>query len=96
MSWFDLFVLALATNALVEYWLRGSLFHPTRAWLENNPYGETVSEFLSCGLCMSPWVALALFALSCIHLQFVLWVFAAARLANLARDLWPLSKSKMP
>ena len=85
MVWFDLALLALATNAAVEYWLRGEIFHERRAALENSSW----KEFSQCGLCLSPWVALTLLIVSFSPLRFLLYALAVARLANLLRDLWP-------
>lgn len=84
------FLLALATGAVVDVWLNGSIFASWRARVET--WENTLSELFGCSLCLNYqaaiWLTLGLWALpmgvpgwAAIILRTVLIVLAVGRLA---------------
>jgi hypothetical protein len=90
------FLLALATGAVVDVWLNGSIFAGWRARAE--VWENTLSELLGCSLCLNYqvpiWLTLGLWALpmgvpkwAAIILRGVLIALAVGRLAWLLNHM---------
>jgi hypothetical protein len=86
----DVVLLALATGAVVDVWLNGSIFAGWRARVET--WENTFSELLGCSLCLIYqvpfWLTLGLWALpmalrpwAAAGLRVILVALAAGRLA---------------
>jgi hypothetical protein len=93
----DVFLLALATGAVVDVWLNGSIFAGWRARIET--WENVFSELSGCSLCLNYqvpiWLTLGLWALPyyvprVLGLRVILIILAAGRLAWLFNaHLWP-------
>ncbi len=84
MKWF---VAILATEAIVEIWLESSLFDRLRARCDG-----LLGEFVTCGWCISVWVAVAVFGLVLLGLWWLLIPLAIHRLSNFAHDIFGIAK----
>jgi hypothetical protein len=94
----NVLLLALATGAVVDVWLNGSIFATWRARVET--WENTFSELLGCSLCLNYqvpiWLTLGLWvlpayvpALAAITLRTILIVLAVGRLAWLFNCFGP-------
>ena len=84
-----LVVAALATWQVIEIWHHSMLFAPVRSRTEM--WTNKLGELVSCPFCLSPWVALCIACLSIPEVWLASWVvyaFAASRLANLGNDIF--------
>lgn len=85
-----LIVAALATWQIIEIWHHSSLLAPLRSRTEM--WTNKLGELLVCPFCLSPWVALA--CVICLSIPeawlagWIVYAFAASRLANLGNDLF--------
>ena len=97
MVLFDFMLVALCACQLTEVVRHGSIFAPTRAYLEAK--SDFLSKLISCGFCFSHWAAAVSICLLGLHYSWVkvpvvpvdifygilLWL-AATRVANLLND----------
>lgn len=85
-----LVVAALATWQIIEIWHHSSLLAPLRARTEM--WTGKLGELLVCPFCLSPWVAIL--CIVCLRVteawlaSWVVYAFAASRLANLGNDFF--------
>lgn len=83
-------VAALATWQIIEIWHHSSLLAPLRARVEM--WTNKLGELLVCPFCLSPWVAMLCVVCLCVPsmwlASWVVYAFAAARLANLGNDFF--------
>lgn len=77
-------LLAIATEAVTEILLESELFEWFRAIMRKT---EFTAALISCGWCLSVWVAGALILLAHLGLGVVVVLFAAHRLANVWHNL---------
>ena len=91
LSLSELLILSLAVWHAVEVWHHGSLFHDWRAWLENRPCGDFVTDLMLCPFCLSLWVAGFLVTLGQLvpggYGWWPVYALAVARISNLLNDL---------
>ena len=89
-------VSALAVWQVVEIFHHSQLTVTLRKWALNASQGRWVRAFfgklLSCPFCLSHWVAggvvLLLWLTTLVpELEYIIWIFAITRLANLGNDL---------
>lgn len=89
----DLLAAGLATWQIVEIWRHSFIFASWRAWVE--AHGGFLSDMLMCPFCLSTWVgawaaAVMIMASSANEpwLAYLVYAFAASRLANLGNDVF--------
>ena len=79
-----LLLLAIATEAVTEILLESELFEWFRVIMRKT---DLTAALISCGWCLSLWVAGALMLLAHLGLGIVVILFAAHRLSNLYHNL---------
>jgi len=78
-------ILILATEALTKLLRDAEVFNAPRAWLSGR--WELLAELVSCGYCLSVWVAGIVLMLHCFSSGWLLALLALHRAANLCHDL---------
>jgi len=78
-------ILILATEALTKLLRDAEVFNAPRAWLSGR--WELLAELVSCGYCLSVWVAGIVLMLHCLSSGWLLALLALHRAANLCHDL---------
>ena len=100
MDAINVVLVALATWQIVEILHHSELALPANKWANKNTQAGVLRSFLArafrCPFCLSHWVAGVLVIGICLsqsnvphcrYLEYVIWLFAAVRLANLGNDL---------
>lgn len=95
--WFWWLMLVLAIDAVMVVWFRGNLFATPRAtaeaWAESDSWLKWwLGGFLSCPLCLPPYVAVELYLLITYvpHGDAALYAIAASGMASrLYNSIWP-------
>ena len=82
MKWL---VAIIAVEALVEIWLESALFDNPRKWI--GVKSDILGEFVTCGWCLSVWVARVVFIFVCIGLWWLFVPFAVHRVSNYLHDI---------
>lgn len=82
MKWI---VAIIAVEALVEIWLESELFDKPRIWM--GAKSDFLSEFVTCGWCLSVWVAIPVFLLVYFGLWWLLIPLALHRASNYLHDI---------
>ena len=80
----------IAVEALVEIWLESALFDRLRIYIGSKGY--YLEEFITCGWCISVWVAIIVFALIYYGLWWLLIPLAIHRASNYLHDLYGIVK----
>ena len=96
-------IAGLAGSQLVEVIHHGSLFRPLQNWAADTaspearvlpvPFVRFFARLFNCPFCMAHWscaamVLLIMLSFITVWIHFVVWVFAATRIANLSNDLF--------
>lgn len=91
MTWFSVFISAIATWQVIEIWRHSSLFADFRARLEL--YNNYLSNLFLCPWCLSVWVGFGFTGLAVTseileNSLFLIpaFAFTVSRLANVAND----------
>ena len=80
----------IAVEAIVKIWLESALFDNLRAWLSKKH--RLIEEFITCGWCLSVWVAGVVFVFVCIGLWWLFIPLAVHRASNYLHDIDGLVK----
>ena len=104
MEAFGLVLIAgLAGSQLVEVFHHSSLFRPLQNWAADTvdpeakvpsvPIMMFLARLFSCAFCMAHWLCAAMVLLTMLvfispWFHFVVWIFAATRVANLSNDIF--------
>ena len=83
-------VAIIAVEAIVEIFMHSALFANFRTWIGGKH--ELLDVFVTCGWCLSVWVALLVFGLIYIGLWVVLIPLAIHRMSNFIHDIDGLVK----
>ena len=79
-------ILILATEALTKLLRDAEIFNAPRAWLSGR--WELLDELISCGYCLSVWVAWAVLMLHFFGFGWLISLLALHRAANLFHDMF--------
>ena len=80
----------IAVEALVEIWLESALFDKLRIYIGGKHW--LLEELVTCGWCLSVWVAVGVFALIYIGLWWLLIPLAIHRASNYLHDIYGIVK----
>jgi len=80
----------IAVEALVEIWLESALFDKLRIYIGGKHW--LLEELVTCGWCLSVWVAGVAFVFVCIGLWWLFIPFAVHRASNYLHDIDGLVK----
>ena len=80
----------IAVEAIVEIWLESALLDKLRVWIGIKH--DLLDELVSCGWCVSVWVAVGVFVLIYIGLWWLLIPLAIHRASNYLHDLYGIVK----
>jgi len=82
MKWI---IAIIAVEAIVEIFMESSLFDNFRVWIGGKHV--LLDEFVTCGWCLSVWVAGLVFVFVCIGLWWLFIPIAVHRVSNYLHDI---------